>query len=229
MGRIKMTAGLYKIRYGLVALVVVATPVAAIAIDSPSPPPKQAMEPPVPTTTNMVLDGPAVSAVDVDCVLKKLGSDGRDKIVQNFVLKMQDNTPNKRMTYDIVPIILPSLMHCEKTLKWKSSQLSDTTFHLLGKIAGDHYFAQAADQKFDITGIRSWFAKQPEDLKLGWFSPQMDTGVSDSELLRMLSDLETAKIATDPMINDMVLTKLVMKSLVIETRLAAGLGGFKGR
>ncbi len=217
-----------KMRAGLTGIAIFAVPIAAASRDNPTPAPTKSIEAPVPATPNMVLDGPAVSAADVDCILDKLSTNGRNKIVTSFVQKIGDKSTNNRMAYDVVPIILPSLLHCEKKMKWKGGQLADATFHTLGKITGDHYMAKATEQKFDIAGIRSWFAKQPESLKTGWFSAQMDTGTSDSEMLRMISDLETAKVATDPMINDMALTKLVLKSLVIETRLAAGLGGFKG-
>jgi hypothetical protein len=163
---------------------------------------------------------------DIDCAVDELGPAGRDQVVDNFIKQIGSGASRDTKARSVLPYILPALEKCEKSMKQPASILGAVTFHLLGRIAGDHYFARATDAKFDLPALRKWFSAQPESLRTTWFGKSMDIGFADAELLRMLAELDTAKVPTDPMINDIELTRQVLKSLVIEARLNAGLASF---
>jgi hypothetical protein len=197
----------------------------------PVPPPvnSQMAPPPAPRKmtfeTDVYPERPFTKA-DVDCAVDELGPAGREQVIEVFIKPISVSASRDAKARSVLPYILPALEKCEKSLKQPMSVLGPVTFHLLGRIAGDHYFAKAQAAKFDLAGLRTWFAAQPETLRTTWFGKSMDIGFADAELLRMFSELDAAKVPTDPMINDVELTRLVLKSLVVEARLNAGLGSF---
>jgi hypothetical protein len=182
--------------------------------------------PPIPEKSTQANAVRSINRADVACVIEKLGDSGRQKVENLFVSKILDKSGQPSSANQIVPVVLPPLMECEKTLKWPQDLLGAAAFHVLGKITADHFLAKAETQKFDLPAMRRWFDAQPTSLRTGWFGRGMDIGFADAELLRMLCELEASKTDTNILINDLELTKIVMKSYVISARLDAGLGSF---
>jgi hypothetical protein len=211
-------------------LVVSGAPLLAESPKPVSPPVNSQMAPPpaprkMTFETDVYPERPFTKA-DIDCAVDELGPEGREQVVEVFIKPISVTAGRDAKSRSVLPYILPALEKCEKSMKQPMSVLGAVTFHLLGRIAGDHYFARAQEAKIDLPALRTWFAAQPETLRTTWFGKSMDIGFADAELLRMLAELETAKVPTDPMINDIELTRQVLKSLVIEARLNMGLASF---
>ncbi|MEY4500938.1 MAG: hypothetical protein RIS52_828, partial [Pseudomonadota bacterium] len=111
---------------------------------------------------------------------------------------------------------------CSQAGNWDTARQTDAAFGAFARIAGLVVRARASAAGFDLPAIQQSFDKQPGPFRLQGYSKLLSLEDTLAGREAILADLRTRGVQTKPMTDNPELFVLVMKTMVMETRIKAG-------
>ncbi len=179
----------------------------------------------------LIAAAPVVTATDVDCVSNAMPQADQAKIAAGLVSdiatppEQRRGNPNANREKSI-ELLLPHVMKCANDNHWERERLQGVFFHFFGRLVAPVYSERARAAGIDVAGLQAWFDKQPEDVRLKLFSPELGEEASNVAIVRMATELAVQGYDTKKLLADTDLSTQLLKSMVQAARLKAGLGMF---
>ncbi len=173
---------------------------------------------------------PVVTASDVACVSAVLPKSDQDTIRASLVhdIELPPGAPRDDSYRDrAISLLLPRVLDCASRNGWEQKRTQGVFFHIFNGLIGPYFRQKAQTVGIDVGALQVWFDKQPERLRLNWFSPEMPQIETDTAITRMSTELAIQGYDVQKLLADTGLSTFVLKSMVSDARLKAGLGMFE--